>query len=173
MTEFLSDTSIAWHMEHIRQMKLKYSILEKSIQGLSGKEIFEIKHMRVPYCDREYATSLLADIKLHEIFFSSFSSMPYQRLSPIQRGYMSEASLFDEIYRKAIANKYGFLTVSLIGECPKVSVSDNYASLFANGSPLLAFDLCEHAYFLDYGFAQDKYVESALPYLDLSRLTGK
>ena len=173
MTEFLSDTSIALHTEHIRQMKLKYSILEKSIQGLSGKEIFEIKRMRLPACEKEYAVSLLADIKLHEIFFSSFSQAPYQRLSPIQRGCISEASLLDEIYRKSVASKYGFLTVSLIDEHLNVSASDNYASLFANGSPILAFDLCEHAYFLDYGFAQDKYVKSALPYLDLSRLAGK
>ena len=173
MTDFLSDMSIAQHKDYVRNMRLKYSILEKSIPNLAGKDISDIRRMRIPFSEREYAISLLADIRLHDIFFSSFSPTPYRRLSYVQRGYLSEASLLDEIYKKATGVRGGFLTVGIKRGKTEVSVSDDCASLFENKVPILAIDLCEHAYFLDYAFSNEKYVASALPYLDLSRLTGK
>ena len=34
-----------------------------------------------------------------------------------------------------------------------------------------AIDVCEHAYFADYGFDKQRYLISALPYLDITKLT--
>ena len=53
MTDFLSDMSIAQHKDYVRNMRLKYSILEKSIPNLAGKDISDIRRMRIPFSERE------------------------------------------------------------------------------------------------------------------------
>ena len=49
----------------------------------------------------------------------------------------------------------------------------NYVEVLTRYTPLLAVDLFEHSYFIDYGFEKEKYLSSALSNLNLSRLTPK
>ena len=48
--------------------------------------------------------------------------------------------------------------------------SEKNGEHFIKGEPRLAIDLCEHAYFIEYGFDKERYLEDLLRHLDLSRL---
>ena len=50
MTEFLSEENIALHKEYLRELSLKYSILEKSIEGIKGIRMSKIPMAR---CSRD------------------------------------------------------------------------------------------------------------------------
>ena len=74
---------------------------------------------------------------------------------------------------EAKEREYGFLFVYLdkygIPRCRFSTATDG---AFINYEPILALDLYEHAYFNDYGFNRDRYLRSALEYLDLERLNS-
>ena len=47
MNMFLSEENIKRHLEHLRTMKLKYSILEKSLPELKGRSIAQIVRLGI------------------------------------------------------------------------------------------------------------------------------
>lgn len=167
ITDFLSDENIALHKEYLRQMRLKYSILESSIPALCGAGVGGVMRLRLERRDRDDALSLLPGIVLHEIFFTSFSAVLYPRSSVLAKKYGSEATFLNELYRLSINAAYGFLVVDRGGGA---SVVTDYLGAFRYADPVLALDLCEHAYFLDYGFDRERYLVSALSYFDLTKI---
>ena len=171
MNEFLSEESIAMHSEYVRGKRLKYSIIESSVMGLHGLSVLDIYRLKMTDRDRRDSISLLTEIRLHEIFFSSFISSRYPHSDMVVRAYGSEASFLNELYRLCLLQHYGFVCV--YQRRGKIS-ADGFSDLenaFTHGEPLLAIDVCEHAYFLDYGFDKERYLVSALPYLDIARLS--
>ena len=166
-TEFLSEENIALHKEYVRQMRLKYSILESSIPALHGADVLEISRLRLTRRDREDATALLSDIALHDIFFSSFAKEKYARSERISREFGSEAAFLNSLFVLCKNSACGFLTVD---KNSRAKVVLDPRDAFCNGSPMLAIDLFEHAYFLDYGFDRERYLVLCLSYLDLSKL---
>ena len=73
-------------------------------------------------------------------------------------------------YLKAVSQKYGFVFVYAFGERIEVKGFYDCKSAFRFGTPTLAIDVCEHVYFMDYGFDKERYLVSSLPYLDISKL---
>ena len=171
MNEFLSEESIDLHRAYVRKKRLEFSILESSIPKLSGAEFNKIKRMKLTSRDSRDALALTAEIRLHDIYFSSFGCSRYQRCGIPLRRYGGEAAFLNEIYRTALSQSHGFVCVYLFGDDVNLRASFDAESLLRIGEPTLVLDVCEHAYFMDYGFDKDRYLISALPYLDLSKLT--
>ena len=161
----LSEESINLHKEHLKNMKLKYSVLEKSIPEISGKGIREISRIKIR--EREEILSLLRDIKAHELYFNSYGR-EFQSSGTVRGKFRTEASFLYELYDAARGAKGDFLFVSLSrGEvCYEVSSEAS----FLKTEPLLSIDLCEHAYFLDFGFRKEAYLEKIISRLNLNTL---
>ena len=169
LTEFLSDGAIALHREYIRQKRLKYSIIESYLPRIKGAGVKDILRLGLTRRDRADVLALLPEITLHEIYFASFSDTRYVRSEAVSHIFGSEAAYLNHLF--ALTKNYdrGFLTVSRDGTA---SVVTDPFDAFVRGEPILAVDLCEHAYFLDYGFDKERYLISCLSYLDLTKITS-
>ncbi len=170
MTDFFSEDNIALHKEYLRIKRLKYSIFEKSIRGIKGKDVTDILRMRLDRMEKSEILYLLSEITLHNIFFDSFTDCKYCNVDRSDRKYKSSYDLLNDIYRKAMSVEHGFVTVSLRREGINVCASESYIELLKYEIPVLALDVCEHAYFYDYRFDKEKYLLTALPYINLSKI---
>ena len=167
ITEILSEENISLHKEYVRQMRLRYSILESDLPRLRGASVFELSRLRLDKRDLKDALELLPEIVLHDIFFDSFTDKKYTRSEAVTLRYGSEANLLNELYRLSKGARYGFLVV---GRDTRASLISDYVDAFKLGDPILAVDLIEHSYFLDYGFDRDRYVLKCLSHLNLKKL---
>lgn len=170
MNEFLSEENISLHREYVRKKQLELSILESSIPGLSGASVADIWHMRLTRRDRQDALALKLETLMHGIFFSSFSGVSHPRSEYVTRSFGSEAAFLNEVYKLALAQPYGFVAVFNKGRDIVLGQVLDARDIRVH-QPVLAIDVCEHAYFADYGFDKRRYLVSALPYLDVTKLT--
>ncbi len=174
LSRFLSEKSIFLHKEYLKNEKAKYSIFEKSFPEIVGRSFYELYAMRsLKRSVKEEAIALLANINLHELYFSSFcqNSLPCKE---IKEYYSSESAFLYEAWLLGREKRGGFLYFYLDRRGkPCVAYTDTGIDAFLKAAPCLAIDLCEHAYFLDYGFEGGEYLRRALGFLDISRLTDK
>lgn len=172
MNEFLSEENLSLHKEYIRTKRLRYSIIEASFPSLSSADVGRIYRMKIPTRDKRDAIELMAEIKLHDIFFSSFTESPYARSPVVSMRYGSEANFLNTVFRAAMSGRDGFVTIFCSGDDITVDFVRECERAFRSYTPMLAVDVCEHAYFMDYGFDKERYLLSALPYLDIARLSA-
>ena len=172
MKEFLSEENIALHNEYVRNKRLKYSILESSYKGLVGASVSDLYRMKITPRDRSDSLELLTEIRLHEIYFSSFSESQYPRSERVVDFYGNEASFLNELYRKCIKQRYGFVCIYSSRHGIFTEGFSECESAFLRDEPMLAIDVCEHAYFMDYGFDRERYLLASLPYLDITKLSA-
>lgn len=164
--KFLSDRAVELHKEYLRQERLKYSILEKSIPKIVGKGIREISGMRLK--EKDEIINLKCNILCHELFFESFGK-GFESSYAVRAKFRTEASFFYEVSESAKSARGDFLF--FCSSNGSVSVHIGEGRLISRlKNPVLVIDLCEHAYFLDYGFERDAYVKTALAHLKLSKL---
>ena len=168
--DFISQTNYELHREHLRQLKLRMSIFEKSYPEIVGKSCKEILKLPIKRPEREAAAALYADILAHELYFSSFAAANTAS-SAIRKAYGSEAGFIYQL-TMAAGDSSGFLFVSTDRRgAPQISVYTDPLSVYLSDStPTLALDLCEHAYFYDYFFDKAAYLRAALARLDLSNI---
>ena len=167
MTEIFSEENLALHREYVRKLRLKYSILETSLPEISGASVEDALRLRLTRVDRTDVMRLLPEIELHEIFFSSFSVDRYPHSELIVKRFGSVAAYLDMLYRIVRDVSHGFLVIRQNGDCFVVT---EYYRAFIDGCPKLAIDMCEHAYFLDYGFDRERYLCSCLSRLDIEKI---
>ncbi len=172
MRSFLSEANIKRHLEHLRQTKLRYSIMEKSLPQLCGKTICELVRLNIDRDAKDEAISLLFYIKAHECFFDSFADR--QGIAGEQGGYPAREKFLYDLYSEAIKRDHCFLFIFRDRHGSyKWTFSDGDDGAFIRYEPLLAIDLYEHSYFLDYGFEKKMYLRNALAYLRLSALDNR
>ncbi len=173
MRLFLSEANIKRHLEHLRQMKLRYSIMEKSLPGLCGRSPREIARLNIDRDAKDEAISLLFYIKAHECFFDSFTERQ-NRGNDGTGSYMQTEKLLYDLYSDAIGREHCFLFIYKDRQGGyKWTFSDGGDGAFISYEPFLAIDLYEHSYFLDYGFEEKLYLRNALAYLRLSALDNR
>ena len=167
---FLSEDNIKEHLEHLRYLRLKYSVLIKSFRELEGMGLSEILKMSLNKNIKEEAIELLWQIKSHELFFYSFVENPLST-DKIRKENVSKERFLYDIMTYAQDKDYGFLYVYKDKQNNIVNLfTDHYDGAFAKYQPILCIDLYEHTYFLDYRFKKDKFLRNALAYFDLGRL---
>jgi superoxide dismutase len=90
----------------------------------------------------------------------------------VRKCYGSEAAFLYELQKEMIAAEGKFFYIYSNGKAVKTRCGDERELLKTCGG-VLAVDLSEHAYFMDYGFDKAEYVRKLLPYIDLSILDKK
>lgn len=169
MNMFLSEESIKRHLDHLRDYRLRLSILEKSLPELRGKRMSQIIRSGLSRDIKEEALGLHWYIHAHECFFNSFSEAP-KRSDLINKYFSSRERFVYDLYLEAIKREYGFLFVYLDRGVPKTVFATVDDRAFMKFSPVLAIDLYEHTYFSDYGFSKDRFLRSALMYLNTAMI---
>ena len=168
MRSFLTEENILIHKEYMRSLRLRHSIMEKSIPEIKGKTIFEIEKMRLSASAKDDILPNYREYLAHELYFRSFS---IDRCSPssIREHYSSVESFLYEVYLMASNMTGGFVFVFVDERGrPIINHSDNIKRVRL--APRLAIDISEHAYFLDYRFEKERYLRSAIANLNLSLL---
>lgn len=165
---FLSERNLEMHREYLNDLMLKFRIFEKSYPEIVGKDIDGIYRTLSNREERKSAVSLLAEIEAHKLYFSSFTSEKIQS-SRIKKQFGSTPQFIYELRVIAKTSKSGFLIVYEDSSGIKLYCGDKYDSIIAKGKSLLALDLCEHAYFYDYGFRREEYILNAISHFDFSK----
>lgn len=168
---FLSEDSVLKHKEYLKDLKLKYSVIEKSYPLVKGTDLKTLLSSRLPSNVRSEAAALKSKIILHELYFDSFSDK-FFICDAARKYYGSEANFLYEIEREILkSEEYGFLLVFCDNKKRlRFEFSDDFCEILANASPILSLDLWEHAYFSDFGFDRKRYVKLALSHLNLSKI---
>lgn len=170
MLSFLGESSLRAHLEYLREERQRHSIEEKSIPQIKGCTPREIASMNIKRSIKEQILKRLVNIRLHECYFSSFT-LNHAPCPMLKKYYSSENSFLYEAEQLALSADGGFLYIALDDRRvpqPRLSESNRFACI--KDTPLLAVDLCEHAYFSDYSFDKKRYLRAALSHLDLSKL---
>ena len=168
---FLSQTNLCIHKEYLRRLKLRFSIFEKSYPELVGKKASEILKLPLQKSERDSAFRLKCEILAHEVYFSSFENSQVAS-AVVKQQFGSEAELLYRLYEEGIDSD-GFLLL-YIGQRGRIEyyAGGDYFFVIEKCVPLLAVDLCEHAYFYDFLFDKRKYLQLALSNFALFRLAN-
>lgn len=173
MNLFLSDENIKIHMEYLKELKLRYSILQKSCHLLDCDDIKTIFRKKLNHDIKKDALEILCDVKSHELFFNSFINV-VPVCNGIKRLYGSKEKFIFDLYVISQRNSCGFVYVFLNKNgIPTIKFTQNPIDIFINYDPVIAYDLFEHTYFKDYGFNRNKYFINSLRYLNLKLLEDK
>ncbi len=163
---FLSAENISAHKAYLAELKLRYSVLCKSVAGLKDMSLPTIWRS-LPRGDiKDEAMRLSSEIAAHEIYFCSFSNKRH-RSAAVRKKYGTEDTFLYELFRSAKGARSGFLYVYADLHYDICSDGGFY---FKGELPVLAVDLFEHAYFSDYSFDIKRYLEAATAHLDLSKI---
>ena len=169
MESFLSKENIKLHLSHLNDLKLKYSILEKSCPILHKKRYSDVYSMKLSREVKQEALELLYKIEAHEIYFSSFCEKN-QRCDFLRKYFPSKEAFLYEIFLLAKTSKSDFLFISTVKKGKPVISFEEDTLMF---NPLLVLDLAEHSYFGDYGFDREEYIRRAISVLDLAKLENR
>ena len=165
---FLSEHNIEMHKEYLNGLRLKLRIFEKSYPKIVGKDIKEMFKIKIPKSEREIILKLRAEIEAHRLYFSSFSEQR-KNSERIKKEYGSVPEFLYELNKAANASTSGFLLIYEQFSKIQIYTGDEYYKIIASGKALLGLDLCEHAYFYDYGFSREKYILNAISHFDLAK----
>lgn len=169
LNKFISEESVNLHKKYLEDLKLKYSILEKSIPEIKDMDMRSLQNARIKHYKKE-VMELKYNIMCHDLYFSSFGQ-EYQSSEVVKKLYRSEASFLYELYNMAKCCKNGgFLLICVEKGKIYTHIGHNMFDAYIRQTPVLAIDLCEHTYFLDYEFNKDLYIERALKYINLNKI---
>ena len=165
---FLSKNNILRHKEHIKTVRSKLSIIEKSCPEITNINIDALERMRIDRNIKAEVIYLHKYISAHELFFDSFSAN-VGKCTKLKVAICSKERFLYEILEKAKESDGGFAFVYINKrQIPCIDISKDLVKTFSAYTPILALDLCEHAYFTDYGFDLEKYIKNALVYFNLN-----
>lgn len=169
MNAFLTKENLDMHREYLRDLNLRYSIIEKSEPTIKGKSLSDILGMRIDIGLKSDIMRLKNEINLHKCYFSSFSLNAGTTKSIIGY-YSSDADFRYRVLCAARDTEGDFVCISKNRYGVPQIYSASCTCTNAISVPALALDVCEHAYFYDYGFNRAEYLKRAISHLDLSLL---
>ncbi len=165
---FLSEENIKVHKDYVEKLKIKYSVCEVCDKNIAGRSLKELKNMRLGN-DKMNIIDLKSRIMCHEIFFDSFGK-PYQSSKVIRDKYRTEANFLYEVYDKGRNLNCGYIVLYTYKNKLDIYYGREITEFFLKTTPILIVDMYEHAYFSDYGFERESYLEKALSYWNLAKV---
>lgn len=166
---FLSERNIEMHKEYLNTLILKYNVFLKSYPELTGRDVKGIFKTRIPRRERAEAEKLYSEIVAHKLYFSSFSDRNISS-ERIKKEYGSVASFLYFIAEECKKADKGFLFICDDGKSLSAFAAEYSEDILRTKNAVLALDLCEHAYFYDYGFDKESYILNAISHFDLRKI---
>ena len=172
MELFLSRDNILKHKEYSDTLLCKHSVMEKSIPKITGATPAQIYRMRLSYETKIEVLKNLINHLSHITYFNSFSKND-SFCPEIKRQFLSENDFCYRALEYAKGIDYGFMYV-FKDKKGKISFASSCNALaYISFIPVLAVDVCEHAYFCDYGYEKTEYLKSAIARLNISKLVSE
>lgn len=170
MLLFLTAENLKSHIDYMNTVLARYSIYQKSIPALLGRTPAEICKMKLNKSEKNEILSLLSEYLSHKTYFNSFAEND-RPCKQIRRYYSSEDDFCYRVFERARGEHSGFIYIIKDKRgTPNICHSSELPDAYISATPILALDLCEHAYFADYGFNKEEYLRRAVARLDLSKL---
>ncbi len=173
MSDFISEENRAAHVEYYERMLARISVYEREYPELSGKAVSDIMRLSGRLRGGDEIYGLYADARLHRVFFDSYSLEGYQPSRAARELFGSEAAMRDRIFKEAMRLPHGFVAVVRRARGAEIVGSESAGEILSGAEPLLALDVCEHAYYGDWGFNKAGYLRAALSRMRLSSLDGR
>ena len=167
--EFLSERSILLHKEYLNSLILKSNIFEKSYRELKNEKNSDVIKSKIKNEEKRKYLTLIMKIKAHRIFFESFSN-EYARPKCLKNDYSSAEDFLYKVRCAAEDEDSKFLYVVKNKDKISYLTVRSFTDFLDMERVILAIDLCEHAYFYDYGFDKDSYIRAAVSRLNLGKL---
>ena len=166
---FLSEDNISLHKDHYGNLLSLSNVIYKSFPALKDVDPNDLKKIRIKSVRQNEYLPALNLAHLHKIFFGSFTDKP-ARCDYIRKWYSSEDDFLYGAYLAARESfsSFVYFFVHRDGR-PDFKITDGESYSFEY-SPVLAVDLFEHSYFMDYGFDRDRYIRRAFSVLNLEKL---
>ncbi len=172
MELFLSRNNILKHKEYANTLLCKHTVMEKSIPKIVGRTPAQIYRMRLSFDTKKEILGNIADYLSHVTFFDSFSKN--DTFCPEIKGqFLSENDFCYRALEYAKGVDYGFMYV-FKDKKGKIRFASSCNTLaYISFVPILALDVCEHAYFADYGYERTEYLKRAIARLNISKLVSE
>ena len=171
MHSFLSPESVTEHLEYYRKLLLRRSIAEKSIPEVRGADWHSLSGRGLPTGIVREVAPLLYECESHRLYFSSFCEVEPD--SPSMSASGDVAGFIYDVYKACSEARSDFMTIyvdplrrDILLDCDTYNVR-----VLRRCVPVLALDICEHAYFRAYGFDRDRYIREAVRHFDLEKIT--
>ena len=174
MLPFVSEENYSKHKSEVEKILHRLHILEKTYPEAVARGVCGIMRLRRRIPDATKMAALCADVELHRMFFDSFSDRTMIPSAAAREAFSSEAALLSLLLRDGMQFSHGFVCIgrdrrgNLV-----VRASADPLAIYTDVEPTLAVDVCEHAYYGDYGFDKERYLRTALAHLKLSLLDSK
>lgn len=165
---FISEEALRLHNDYLKTLRLRYSVIEKSFPEIKNANFNSILRKR-NMCYKDELVALRSEILCHELFFDSFGE-PYQSSVAVKNSYRTEASFIYDLYERCREGRGKFMVIYNERNTVNTALLYEPMEIFKIKSPRLCIDLCEHSYFLDYGFDKESYLSNLLTYLKLGAL---
>lgn len=163
---FLSEEARSKHRTYAEGLFLREEVLRKG-RVRDERTLIELYRQRKRQ-DTETLYAVAAEAFSHRLYFSSFSEYPTVS-DAFCRRFGGLTSFFQRVKEESMAaGRYLYLGTDARGALVSSDRLDVYMRM--HRLPCLCVDVCEHAYFLDYGFEREAYVRAAVSHLDVARL---
>ncbi len=163
--QFIDEAAYAQHTAYARQLAAREQLLRRG-RVSDERSLFELYRHRTR-ADTRPLYEIRVEAMSHELYFSSFCVYP-SISDTFCRTYGGLTSFFHRLCEQAMAAR-AFLYIGT--ERGTLITSDDIGVFLRKKQwPLLCIDVCEHAYFSDYGFERTAYVKAAVGHLDVARL---
>jgi len=178
--EGFSETSIIEHLKLYQAYVNKYNEIMEKIESLSVDELkmgnatfSQIRELKVEF------TFALGGVKNHEIYFDNLGGTggkpEGELLRQIEKDFGSFERWEADFKGTALsARGWAWLVWDMDLERLMNVIGDSQNTFFVwNATPILALDMYEHAYWLDYQTNKAKYIEAFFKNLDWATVENK
>lgn len=175
MLSFVTEEELLKHKEYHRQLCHGCTLIEKRTgialccEGDGCREA--VRRWRSgSKALNEQEREILALEWLHSVYFRSFCEGSFQQSQAVRAVFGSESALLHRLFIEGMKLGCGFVGILKSGRGITVFSERDAVAVMSLGTPILAIDLYEHAYYGDYAFDKESYLKGALSHLRLSTI---
>ncbi|MBR7117352.1 MAG: hypothetical protein IKC87_06565 [Clostridia bacterium] len=175
MLTFLTDEELSKHKEYHERLRHACSLTEKRtgitlFGGVDEYSCHEKLWYRASRRLNGEELELFGLERLHSVYFHSFCAGSFQQSTAVRELFGSESSLLHRLFIEGMKLGCGFVGLLNTKRGITVFAERDAKTVMSRGTPLLAIDLYEHAYYGDYSFDKESYLKTALSHLRLSAI---
>ena len=176
---FISNTTLEKHYNIYLDYLKKLNELLSTTNTVYSKD-YLIKHIDVlPLSIRGEVLYYLSGVVNHELYFFGLSNesnknMSNKLLDDIIASYGSLNNFKNEFKRLALNIKgsgYTFLVIDKNKKFKIINTSNEDNPFYYEYTPIIALDIWEHAYYLDYYYSRSDYIDKYFDKLDYTKLS--
>lgn len=178
---YISDKTLSIHYTnyYLKYLKNLNNILSKYNFNYTKEEIFKnIDKYNIN--DRDEIIYNLGGVLNHELYFNSISDLKNNKpIKSIEKAINSNFGNYENFKKqfkleahKLTGSGYTFLVINKNGNLQIINMSNQESPYLYDMIPIIALDMWEHAYYLDYQSNKDKYIDTFFEIIDFNKINS-